>query len=59
MKTATAKRLGRLPKSYKDLVGMLVPRPIHSEDQAEQVWAPVYENAHYKNHEPAMVAGLK
>ncbi|MFI5378982.1 MAG: type II toxin-antitoxin system HigA family antitoxin [Tepidisphaerales bacterium] len=38
MKTAIAVRFGRLPKSYKALVGMLVPRPIHSEDQAEQVW---------------------
>ena len=38
MSTATAKRFGRLPKSYKGLVSMLVPRPIHSEDQAEQVW---------------------
>ena len=38
MKTAIAKRFGGLPKSYKGLVAMLVPRPIHSEDQAEQVW---------------------
>lgn len=38
MKTATAKRSARLPTSYKGLVAMLVPRPIHSEDQAEQVW---------------------
>ncbi len=38
MKTATAMRFGRLPKSYRNLVGMLIPRPIHSEDQAEEVW---------------------
>lgn len=38
MKAATAKRTARLPKSYKDLIDLLVPRPIHSEDQAEQVW---------------------
>lgn len=38
MKTAIAMHFGAIPKSYKDLVAMLVPRPIHSEDQAQQVW---------------------
>ena len=38
MKTAVAARFGGLPKAYTDLVAMLVPRPIHSEDQAGQVW---------------------
>lgn len=27
-----------LPEDYDSLVRMLVPRPIHSADQAEQVW---------------------
>jgi antitoxin component HigA of HigAB toxin-antitoxin module len=31
-------RFRDLPKSYADLVRVLVPRPIHSKDQAEQVW---------------------
>ncbi len=38
MKTATKMHFAGLAKSYEDLVRMLVPRPIHSEDQSEQVW---------------------
>lgn len=38
MKTGTKMRFADLAKSYEDLVRMMVPRPIHSEDQAEQVW---------------------